>query len=247
MLLAATILLPCLLAFLPYALERLCVPPAAVAGRRPTALPARSVAMLTLVTALAVAGCSRQETAWRSAQSQDTVVAYETYLRDYPAGPHIAAARSRLVVLREQQEWDRALRFDTPEAFQRYLSGYPDGRFAAAARERLADFLLARAPAGDAEPPPGARGTLLEAAGASDARIQLGAFSGGEAAARQAWTGLLDRHGDLLSALSPHIDVVERNGTRLWRLQAGPLSEAGAREACRVLVAREEACLVARQ
>jgi hypothetical protein len=207
---------------------------------------AGSIVALALMAVVAAAGCSRQESAWRSAQSQDTVVAYEAYLHDYPAGPHVDEARSRLAALREQQEWDRALRFDTPEAFQRYLSGYPDGRFAAAARERLADFLLARTPAGDAEPPPGARGTLLEAAGATGVRIQLGAFTSGEAAARQAWAQLLERHRDLLGSLSPRVDVVQRNGASLWRLQAGPLSEARAREACDALETRGAACMIAR-
>ncbi|HSF78970.1 MAG TPA: hypothetical protein VLA38_10185, partial [Steroidobacteraceae bacterium] len=105
-----------------------------------------------LVVALAAAGCSRQESAWRSSRKQDSVTAYEAYLRDYPAGGHAGEAEARLAELREQQEWERALRFNTPEAFQRYLSGYPQGRYSAAARDRLSDFLLARAP-DDALPP----------------------------------------------------------------------------------------------
>lgn len=206
-----------------------------------------------LVVALAAAGCSRQESAWRSSRKQDSVTAYEAYLRDYPAGGHAGEAEARLAELREQQEWERALRFNTPEAFQRYLSGYPQGRYSAAARDRLSDFLLARAP-DDAVPPaqpatpgPAGPGTLIAAAStAGEFRVQLGAFRGGEAAARRAWERLSGQHADLLGSLTPRVDVLARDGHDLWRLQAGALSEARAREVCATLEARGEACLLVR-
>ena len=91
----------------------------------------RRVVILAVVAGLlASGGCSRQESAWRDAERQHSVAAYEAYLRDYPAGVHAPEARAMLEDLREQQEWDRALRFNTPEAFQRYLSRYPSGRYA---------------------------------------------------------------------------------------------------------------------
>jgi len=204
-----------------------------------------------LLLALVVAGCSRQETAWRRTESQDTVAAYESYLREYPAGAHAGRAQARLAELRELQEWERAQRFNTPEAYQRYLSGYPSGHYSVTAREKLSDFLLARAPddPGPASPPspaqPAPGGALLAAAGATgDRRIQLGAFGAGEAAARREWSRLAGRHGDLLAGTSPRVDVIERNGRSLWRLQAGPLTESRAREVCTALKARGEACLL---
>ena len=206
-----------------------------------------------LVVALAAAGCSRQESAWRSSRKQDSVTAYEAYLRDYPAGGHAGEAEARLAELREQQEWERALRFNTPEAFQRYLSGYPQGRYSAAARDRLSDFLLARAPddalppAQPATPAPVGPGALIAAASTTgDFRVQLGAFRGGEAAARRAWERLSGQHADLLGSLTPRVDVLARDGHDLWRLQAGALSEARAREICATLEARGEACLLVR-
>ena len=210
--------------------------------------------MLVLLLAIVLlAGCSRQETAWRRTESQDTVAAYEAYLREYPAGTHAGRAQERVAELREMQEWERAQRFNTPEAYQRYLSGYPAGRFSGPAREKLSDFLLARVP-GDSPPPqpaaaiePAPGGSLIAAAGAAgDSRVQLGAFSGGEAAARREWSRLTGRHGDLLGGLSPRIDVIERNGRSLWRLQAGPLGESRARDVCAALKSRGEACLLVR-
>jgi len=208
------------------------------------------------IALLVLAGCSRQESAWREAERQDSVAAYEAYLRDYPAGAHAPAARTRLADLREQQEWDRALRFNTPEAFQRYLSRYPSGRYAQAARERLSDFVLGRSPreggpappAGDEAPaPPPTSGKLIAAASAAgDFRVQLGAFSAGEEAARRAWQELSSRHGDLLGNLVPRIDIIRKGGRSLWRLQAGPMTEARAREVCATLKSRGAACLLVR-
>lgn len=217
---------------------------------RPVHLLAVAIGLLVL------AGCSRQESAWRQAERQGSVAAYEDYLRDYPAGAHAPEARARLSDLREQQEWDRALRFNTPEAFQRYLSRFPSGRYAQAARERLSEFVLGRSPdaAGPVSPPvaeppapPPGSGKLIAAASAGgDFRVQLGAFSAGEAAARRAWQDLSSKHGDLLGGLVPRIDVIRKQGRSLWRLQAGPLTESRARAVCTSLEARGAACLVVR-
>ena len=218
----------------------------------------RTALLLAIAIGLLVlAGCSRQESAWRQAERQDSVAAYEAYLRDYPAGAHAPEARTTLSDLREQQEWDRALRFNTPEAFQRYLSRYPSGRYADAARERLSDFVLGRSPDAkepvptpEAEapaPPPPTSGKLIAAASSGgEFRVQLGAFSAGEDAARRAWQDLSRRHGDLLGGLVPRIDVIRKDGRRLWRLQAGPLTEARAREVCSSLEAHGAACLLVR-
>jgi len=215
-----------------------------------------ALVLAVAIGSIVLGGCSRQESAWRQAERQDSVAAYEAYLRDYPAGVHAPEARTRLADLREQQEWDRALRFNTPEAFQRYLSRYPSGRFAQAARDRLSAFLLARAPdAVQPSPTPGASspgpaatsGRLIaEASVAGNFRIQLGAFAAGENAARRAWRDLSGRHADLLGGLSPRIDVIRKDGRSLWRLQAGPLTEARAGELCRALRSRGASCLVAR-
>ena len=196
------------------------------------------------IFALSIAACSRQEAAWSSARSADTTDAYGNYLRDYPAGRHAGDARERLQELRERQEWEQAARLGTPEAYQRYLAGYPDGRFAAEARARLSDFLAAQAPAGAGAEGVVTPGTLLEQASVGHHRVQIGAFGGGEVAARSAWLDIAARHADLVSGLVPRVDAVERDGRTLWRLQAGPASEARAQEICAALNARGAGCVV---
>jgi hypothetical protein len=203
-------------------------------------------ALLVSMLALSLVACSRQETAWSSASSSDTTTAYERYLRDYPAGPHASDARDRLMELRERQEWDRASRLSTPEAYQRYLAGYPEGRFAAEARVRLADFLVVQGqPDIDLAQAP-VPGALLEQAAVGHHRIQLGAFGGGEAVARRAWGDIATKHADLVGGMTPRVDAVDRDGQIYWRLQAGPASEARAREICTALAARGAGCVVVR-
>jgi len=273
----------------------------------------RTILLSALVLALAclqLQGCGRQETEWRRVRAEDTVAAYEDYLRRHPGGSHSEEAQGRVRSLREEREWERALRLNAPEAFQQYLGAYPEGRFAPQARERLADFLLAQAPTaapedggGDAaaaprpqpraseaaapaaatqrravaptaapktssagasaapraaplprrpagaERPAGQRAsparTRSEAVAGTGHRLQLGAFAAGESAARKAWERLRSTHGALLGSLTPRIDTVTRNGRTLWRLRAGPVDAARAKELCAELRARGVACVVA--
>jgi SPOR domain len=209
---------------------------------------------LAVIAMVALAACSRQEADWSRARAGDSIAGYQQYLDQYPHGAHVGDAQARLQELVDEREWERALRLDTPEAYQAYLGGHPEGRHAATAREKLADFLLARTPTGgDArEPPPpagsrGPSGTLAAlAAPGGEFRVQLGAFAGGDASARKAWTGLQAAHAAELGRLQPSIDRVERGARSLWRLQAGPLTEERARAVCSALRARGADCLVVR-
>ena len=74
--------------------------------------------------------------------------------------------------------------------------------------------------------------------------MQLGAFAGGEASARKAWSALQAAHAAELGRLQPSIDRVERGAGSLWRLQAGPLTEERARAVCSALRARSADCMV---
>jgi hypothetical protein len=102
-------------------------------------------ALLLVAACLAAGACSRQDAAWRQAESRGTESGYQSYLEDYPDGLNAHEARRRLADLQDDREWSRAERLGTPESYQRYLARYPEGSRVQVARERLAVFL---------EPPP---------------------------------------------------------------------------------------------
>ncbi len=175
-----------------------------------------------------LAACSRQETGWREARGENSVLAYEHYLEQFPAGAHAAEARARIGELREESEWVRANQLGTPEAFQRYLGAYPDGRHAAAARDRLSDFVLARAPPSE----PAARTFTA----------QFGAFSK-EAAARSLLARLARDHADLLQGMELRIQPPAAGTRDPWRLRTRPLDEAAVRGLCARFEARDIDCV----
>jgi len=197
---------------------------------------------LALLVVLGAAGCSRQESAWRSARAEDTAHAYERYLLDFPAGTHVNAAQARLLALRDEEAWRQALRVDQPEAYQRYLATHPEGYRAAEARARLAEFLDGGRMAA-AERRADAAGPVAAADGNAARRLQLGAF-GEERAARDAWQRLQIRYPDLLGRLTARVDASMSGDVTLWRLQAGPIDETTARTLCAALQSRGSPCLV---
>jgi cell division septation protein DedD len=106
-------------------------------------------ALLLVAVCLAAGACSRQDAAWRQAESQGTESGFQSYLETYPDGLNAHEARRRLAELQDGREWSRAQRLGTPESYQRYLARFPEGARVQVARERLTVFL---------EPPPAAAG-----------------------------------------------------------------------------------------
>jgi hypothetical protein len=77
------------------------------------------------------------------------------------------------------------------------------------------------------------------------ARIQLAAVKS-EALANAQWAKLQKAHPDLLGALTLSVQKVDKSGGTLYRIQAGPLSKAQAKELCTKLKAQKQDCLVAK-
>jgi|GEM_PF-5245189 len=94
---------------------------------------------ITLIfTAFLVVACGQSaETAWEKTQAQDTIPAYNEFLRQHGASQWSQAARDRLHTLEEMAAWSKAQKDGTSDAFRSYLTSYPQGANAAKARKRL--------------------------------------------------------------------------------------------------------------
>ncbi len=91
----------------------------------------------------------QEKEALERATSLDTVVAYNQFLRDFPASLHLDEVRTRMAQLqqrltsdyqmleREVELWDQATRLHSRYAYQEYLNAFPSGKFANLAKGRL--------------------------------------------------------------------------------------------------------------
>src|SRR6202522_3086583 len=102
--------------------------------------------VLSLTAALALSGCSRQQSDWEKTRAANTTDAYELFLKKYPKGEFTAQAQARLKELYEERDWQKARDVDSAEAYQAFLKQYPEGKYTEEARIRVENFTLAQAP-----------------------------------------------------------------------------------------------------
>ena len=114
--------------------------------------------VLSLTAALALSGCSRQQSDWEKTRAANTTDAYELFLKKYPTGEFTTQAQARVKELYEERDWKKARDTDTLEAYQAFLKQYPEGKWTEEARIRVENFTLAAAPSNaapaGAEAPP---------------------------------------------------------------------------------------------
>ena len=108
--------------------------------------------VLSLTVALALSGCSRQQSDWEKTRAANTTDAYELFLKKYPSGEFTAQAQARVKELYEERDWQKARDTDTLEAYQAFLKQYPEGKWTEEARIRVENFTLAAAPSAPAQP-----------------------------------------------------------------------------------------------
>ncbi len=102
--------------------------------------------VLSLTAALAMSGCSRQQSDWEKTRATNTTDAYELFLKKYPSGEFSSQAQARVKELYEERDWQKARDTDTLEAYQAFLKQYPEGKWTEEARIRVENFTLASAP-----------------------------------------------------------------------------------------------------
>ena len=219
--------------------------------------------LLALGIAVVLAGCGEMQD-WRSTQRADTLEAYETFLDRHPESAYAPVAQRRAADLLEQRDWQIASQADTAEAYRRFLDTHPKGRWAREARIRLQNFMTTPGVLGppaleplegppppamlppevepaEIKPPEAANDALANAQQPVEHRIQLGAFSSRELA-EDAWRSARARHRELQGLVSQVMPTRSAAAT-VYRLQATVVSEARAREACRVLVGSGQPCV----
>jgi hypothetical protein len=201
---------------------------------------------LLAVSLLALAGCSRERSDWRSAQAADSPESYQQFIDEHPDSSHVATARERLLQLAEDKDWRAAAEADTRESYQHFLAQHPGGKWAKEARVRVDGFDSAAAPANAAVPDvspvtvePAAPPAPVAGGGFG---VQLGAFSSPERA-NEEWKKLQSETGGTLEGLSPRVVVGEASGKTLYRLQAEVRDEAQARAICGGLKVANKPCV----
>jgi cell division septation protein DedD len=200
--------------------------------------------------ALALAGCSREKSDWRSAQAADSPESYQQFIDEHPDSSHVATARERLQQLAEEKDWRAAAAADSAQAYEQFLAQHPAGKWAKEAQVRIDAFKSGGG--GDAATPssPNPSGSALpaDAAGTSAPAItsgfgvQLGAFSSAERA-NEEWKKLQADASGLLDGLAPRVVVGESSGKAIFRLQAEVRDEAQARAICGGLKVANKPCV----
>jgi hypothetical protein len=112
------------------------------------------VLALIMVCFLGAAGCSREQSDWEKAHTDNTADSYEAFVKKYPSGSFTAQAQARLKEIYEERDWQKARDTDTQEAYQAFLKQYPEGKWTEEARIRVENFSLAQAPGGTPAPTP---------------------------------------------------------------------------------------------
>ena len=193
----------------------------------------------------------REQRDWRIATEIDTADAYRSFIDAHPKGRWVREARIRIqnFLLDPMPPPVEDLRPPDapPDALPEVSVGAPAE--APVGPETSRDEPLFDAPS--AAPTPMAAAPAAAAAASPPElpppvshRIQLGAFATREQAQAE-WAQARARHRELLGLVPSVTPVDAGQGRSLYRLQAGVVSEAQAREICRVLAAAEQPCVYA--
>jgi hypothetical protein len=94
-------------------------------------------ALAGLVVVTLVAGCSREKIDWKSAESADTVEAYDRFIEHHPDSELATQARARVAQLQEERDWKVATGTDTAVGYKEFLAKHTNGKWAEEARIRV--------------------------------------------------------------------------------------------------------------
>jgi cell division protein FtsN len=191
-----------------------------------------------------------EERDWQKARDADTPEAYQAFLKQYPEGKWTEEARIRVENFTLAQASGSAPSSPStasdsgaPSADASTSAPVPSGT--ATARPIPVTPPASPTPATTAAATPTPKPAVKAAAApAGSYGIQLGAYKSGAAAAHERWTDLLSQYPTLLSGLSSKVSAKDTADGKLYRLQSFGLTEKHARDICRTLTAKSQACVV---
>jgi len=91
---------------------------------------------------LLIAGCSREQQDWRTAEASDTIESYGRFIEHHPESELIRQARTRITQLGEDRDWQRTGSADTADAYREFIAQHPSGKWTQEARIRMESFSL---------------------------------------------------------------------------------------------------------
>jgi cell division protein FtsN len=206
-----------------------------------------------------------EERDWQKARDTDTADAYQAFLKQYPEGKWTEEARIRVenFTLAQTPSGATASGAGAPASGAPSVgSGTPDagatppaqgsGNSAVPGGSMMTRPPPAIAANSSARPPKKTPSSAASPTGSAvpvskgDFAVQLGAFKSGTEAADKRWAHLQREYPKLLAGLSFKVVTKNNASGTLYRLQAVGLSEAHAREICKILKAKSQPCVVVR-
>lgn len=133
------------------------------------------------VCLLVLAGCSREQQDWRSAEAADSIEAYDQFIQRHPESELATQARTRVAQLGEDRDWQRAGSADSVDAYRQFITQHPNGKWTQEARIRVENFSLGEQAASVGGAGTGTAGAA--AAGGPGAGVAPGAGGGAATAA----------------------------------------------------------------
>jgi outer membrane protein assembly factor BamD (BamD/ComL family) len=97
----------------------------------------KSLLVLCVITAGALAACANPNADWQKANQQNTVAAYQQFIQQHPNDARVAQARDRISALQDEQAWTAAQSTNTLDGYQQYLQQEPNGMHAADAQDKV--------------------------------------------------------------------------------------------------------------
>jgi outer membrane protein assembly factor BamD (BamD/ComL family) len=213
--------------------------------------------LIPIIVIALLTACSSSEADWTKAESQNTVSAYEDFVKQHPNDAHDAQAHTRIQGLQDDQAWSDAQKTNTLEAYQQYLEKLPNGKHIDDAHAQVT--ALQRAAAWQAAqaantvpavqdflqkytqgPEVDQANALLTKLQAEGYRVQLATFHS-DKEAQKSLPQLQARYSNELHDLV----IIPPSGTdKLNRVSSGPMTLEDAKSACAKLKKSHQRCEV---